>query len=787
MGREFGPSSDPVAVQATLRKNFLNQLQHLQSDAPASKETLSGQNNWTGKYGVKLPDPSGYSWLIMTMPLHAAAAAFAPIVSTKPEFSVDPGQVVVSLPWMSGYASDQTSSSEDDVESVGSDLSSSKSVSSTASGHYRAASHHSSSFEIVYDEEHRSSQEVVDDTRKATDAKEAHAKSSKEAKSKSAAKKRGKTWKPLSLTNDAPTSTNWGSASMDLVAGKSGASSKNGTGSSGSSSSTRSSSPQAPNGRSWANVANSVCTPKNLSKGEYPALGVQAPSNHASSAAFQVTTPGPKNTRSHVFSQTFPPLGATPSTPKGASVPAWKPVDTFGDEARERQRLEAQKKVDEMDWNVHTRVSELKAAEFAATREARRAEAMEIKEQLKKEGITQRPFPCPKEITAQLLLSLDHKTRQNVAMTCRDAFDCVNEVMATWNLTKGEFQGADTGGKRILPQNCVQPATKHSVTVVTHNATGEEYMGEQLSMMKKTTIGLYNMSDHFRRLEFHKLPLLSSTIIAMVAPHLPNLEFLGVYNCPLLPVTHTPKLLNSICIGRQKMNVQLDFFPTLVYRYPTEVDWSTGLPALLYQILPQAYKQGARLMEKGLSFERFIRASGSKVEDWVFEKIEQEIQDRDVVERMSMCRNKTTFKRISPTSNEARFYHCEGCQLTLRGCFFAKRQLGDDDPNCWGCRLHSELKVKRVNGYHDRDVSLNSWLDSAASFSHAVELAKGAQPLGRTGDKTYGQFYREKEDQKQLARLVEKGRIKPGQTKLPGRLNWAKVRNEPWSSAIKRL
>ena len=75
---------------------------------------------------------------------------------------------------------------------------------------------------------------------------------------------------------------------------------------------------------------------------------------------------------------------------------------------------------------------------------------------------------------------------------------------------------------------------------------------------------MFNWCDNFKHLQLHRIPFLTTDVLALVIPHMRNLESLGVYQCPLIHIGKGKELLEIIRTDRPlgKVNkIHLDFYP----------------------------------------------------------------------------------------------------------------------------------------------------------------------------------------------------------------------------------
>ena len=245
-------------------------------------------------------------------------------------------------------------------------------------------------------------------------------------------------------------------------------------------------------------------------------------------------------------------------------------------------------------------------------------------------------------------------------------------------------------------------------------------------------------------------------------------------------------LLKCIRTGRKKgRSVKLDFFPNLNFIHWKQVNVRVAIPALLYDILPQARQQNAGLTDPGGAFLSWLGHSGSGVTTRLLEKIEAKLQDEYVIQHVGAKKWQGAKTEFAPNSNDARLYKCAGHTGhtgRLRGCFFPKTQLSEypDGPECWGCRLLQDIHDVRTDnaGFGPSyDVLNKGWLHDSFDIQTVLQIARDDQPIPAKDDITFGQFLLRRDEEKEIARLREMGVLQPWETELPRRKGgWAKPR-----------
>lgn len=303
----------------------------------------------------------------------------------------------------------------------------------------------------------------------------------------------------------------------------------------------------------------------------------------------------------------------------------------------------------------------------------------------------------------------------------------------------------------------------------------------------------------------------------------------AVFHCELFTVGDTMDVLDCVMAGDRKSSVELDFYPSLALLGFRQVQFQLAIPALLYRILPKAKAQNAKLLEPGRGFRAWMHRCGRKIPEEILERIEGGIQDEVMVKYAGVRKHQWTRTEFPPSSNDCKYYRCRGCDLRLRGAFFAKTQLATDpeNPECWGCKLIEELDYDERNqpciqdqlhalddGWllrspppsppspDDDDATLSASFSPDRPIDEIVALAKlsdngwtkqqhyhdaNTHPNDDTrrvvldpDDITFAEFHRRREAEQELERLRKKGRVLGTSNKVLGRHNWAKVRKQQY-------
>jgi hypothetical protein len=139
---------------------------------------------------------------------------------------------------------------------------------------------------------------------------------------------------------------------------------------------------------------------------------------------------------------------------------------------------------------------------------------------------------------------------------------------------------------------------------------------------------MFNFADFFRNLQLHRIAFLTTDILALFVPGMRNLKVLGVYNCQLIHISDTMKLLEIIKTDKpfeRETQVYLDFFPRF-HAGPVDPlrctgsygvtwdNWNGGdtrlaVWALVQRIILQAHKQGIEIEQEGTMFRKWLDKS----------------------------------------------------------------------------------------------------------------------------------------------------------------------------------
>jgi len=140
---------------------------------------------------------------------------------------------------------------------------------------------------------------------------------------------------------------------------------------------------------------------------------------------------------------------------------------------------------------------------------------------------------------------------------------------------------------------------------------------------------VYNFAENIKNIQFHRVPFLSTRLLALLIPKMRKLENLGIYKCQLIHVGDTMRLLEIIRTDRmlgKEDQVNLDFFPNYHVGPPEELgkysvgtygacwdnwggDTILAIWAMVCRIIPQARKQGIDFESPHTAFRQWLEKS----------------------------------------------------------------------------------------------------------------------------------------------------------------------------------
>lgn len=217
-----------------------------------------------------------------------------------------------------------------------------------------------------------------------------------------------------------------------------------------------------------------------------------------------------------------------------------------------------------------------------------------------------------------------HNMASKFAATCQTAFNLVLRFVHHWDISRAVFNGANKHPKRSG-----RDSTVGDVVIVSkfrnREFTGDHFECEMYSL-HELTHALHNHAQRFEILHLHRIPMLTTQLLALVIPHMRKLKMLGVYRCELIHVGDTMRLLEIIRSDRgagMTKTIALDFYPryhfgpadgtpdTFSGSYGVtwdneKLDTRLAIWQILYLALPQAKRQGVDLTSKDAAFRLWL-------------------------------------------------------------------------------------------------------------------------------------------------------------------------------------
>ncbi|TVY88963.1 hypothetical protein LAWI1_G006282, partial [Lachnellula willkommii] len=226
--------------------------------------------------------------------------------------------------------------------------------------------------------------------------------------------------------------------------------------------------------------------------------------------------------------------------------------------------------------------------------------------------------------------------------TCQEAGRTMAQVLGFWDVN-GNFFG-----------HCEEPPTAKGphhdarvslITIVApvRRPEGTASYVEQIENIHSLCLSVYNFAENIRNIQFHRVPFLSTRLLALLIPKMRKLENLGIYKCQLIHVGEAMRLLEIIRSDRmlgKEDQVSLDFFPNYhvgpkeslgeycVGTYGASWDnWNgdtdIAIWAMVTRIIPQARKQGIDFESPHTAFRQWLDKSPCWRVDEMLEAISQ--------------------------------------------------------------------------------------------------------------------------------------------------------------------
>jgi len=150
-----------------------------------------------------------------------------------------------------------------------------------------------------------------------------------------------------------------------------------------------------------------------------------------------------------------------------------------------------------------------------------------------------------------------------------------------------------------------------------------------LLIVRNLGLSVFNFASYLRNVQFHRVPFLTTQLLAVLIPKMWKLEVLGIYKCQLINVGDTLRLLEIIRTRSsvKKNQISFDFFPNYHVGPPEEpgnpysvgsygVTWDNwdndtclSVWCLVSKILPQAREQGIDFESQHTAFRQWLEMS----------------------------------------------------------------------------------------------------------------------------------------------------------------------------------
>ncbi|CAL3972415.1 unnamed protein product [Diplocarpon coronariae] len=354
------------------------------------------------------------------------------------------------------------------------------------------------------------------------------------------------------------------------------------------------------------------------------------------------------------------------------------------------------------------------------------------------------------------LLFQNHSTAWKFGATCRVATFLIGNYINHWDMT-GTIHGGgwfnNCERPRFGPDAPTDPDNQGSVASVVVVSPFRRMEGgppsyyEQTRNLFTSMISFRTFKEFFQNIQFHRVGFLSAHHLALIIPHMRNLKVLGIYQCPLLPISETLRLLKIIQTDRPLKNqVSLDFYP-MYHQGPKlrngdafrvgdyGVTWDNwdhdtikAVWALCYRILPQARKQDVDFESPHTGFRQYMdRGPCHKVPE-IIDAIFDEKMTTESFAALIDCHNPEHMGRVELfTDNKfigcrpegygtyTLTYLCSRCRVYMPGIFFKYQDIFNwktfqASLQCLGCKLIQHLRSERDHYKGRKRHIIHKWL-----------------------------------------------------------------------------
>ena len=362
-------------------------------------------------------------------------------------------------------------------------------------------------------------------------------------------------------------------------------------------------------------------------------------------------------------------------------------------------------------------------------------------------------------------MSLDHRSRLNLAAVCRSTYYAASMIVRKWNVSSGDFHGADHTKPRM------KRAKLQSIVTLQGDPTapGHGYMAWELSMLKRAMLACFNMGATLQRLDLVRVPLLTIGFLRVLLPsmslltalsrcHGPNIQlrsltdsFIAVVDCDLVGLREAPGLLEAARACNEA--VLVDFWPSEASQRIKDVDTDKALPSILADLLPKASSQQAGILAPHGHFRRWLQRVAPALSDDFLLALEREETDEIVEHHRQYMERCGALQYVDVALNDATLIHCYRHGERLAACFFPsdklKRYVGRSV--CWACVHDGYLRWGRrrhISIIADQIRLVEEWLQPRVTLPQALRRAARDRVRPLAGDKTWHEVCRARAQRK---------------------------------------
>jgi hypothetical protein len=291
---------------------------------------------------------------------------------------------------------------------------------------------------------------------------------------------------------------------------------------------------------------------------------------------------------------------------------------------------------------------------------------------------------------------------------------------------------------------------------------------------KRIGVSVSHFADFFQNLQLHRIPFLTTELLALMVPKMRNIKILGIYKCPLIHVGETMKLLDVIKTDRpleRENQVSLDFYPNF-HLGPSDdpgnpycvgsygVTWENwnfdttrAVWCLMIQIIPKARSQGIDFESKHTVFRQWMeKGPCHKIEETISTFMNPpkptDDKEKDKKNRIDHLKKVAAMVNYRRTGGDVRMleqhnrpnflvslsiwpcsytfadtyaraiksHKCTYCKEKLMGIFFLYTHIHEKETGlssalpCAGCLLTSTLREEADHYKQEKKQIVRSWL-----------------------------------------------------------------------------